>query len=196
MVEITPYVSDDEGEENWAPLSSRNPPSPAVRGESASSLGISTRAKFFFKSRRQRPVVRRGHPSQDLVKIGVPAPTTNTACEARASVSGPKPPAGEGPQGPEKGETAGARSAPLHRDVLCVRVDCGDPTRNIRDCAPTRLLKSEPVWNPAQKGRRTTPKGGQLESNQQPCKFCCNALPLSYDRHVLLQFHCYSLYSN
>ena len=50
-------------------------------------------------------------------------------------------------------DAVGVRSAPLHRSVLCVVMDCGEPTMNICDCALSCSLKSEPVWNSVQKGK-------------------------------------------
>ena len=44
------------------------------------------------------------HPSQDLCKIGALPLPANTGVRRGSAPEGPDPPAGKGPQGPEKGE--------------------------------------------------------------------------------------------
>ena len=85
------------------------------------------------------------------------------------------------PDRPDFRQTTGAlgvRSAPLHRSVLCVVMDCGEPTMNICNCALSCSLKSEPVWNSVQKGKEE--QHHQLELNQQLCKFMlhCSTIEL------------------
>ncbi|EJK50820.1 hypothetical protein THAOC_30078 [Thalassiosira oceanica] len=78
------------------------------------------------------PEIRdRAHPSQDLCKIGALPLPTNTACEALAS-GGPNPPAGEGPQGPEKGGPRGHLEPARGTDVL----QEGLPGRRVQVDAP------------------------------------------------------------